>query len=42
MVFKRLTDYEEIDLVEYLKSYTEQVGKEKLYLNFRLLEVLKG
>lgn len=34
MIFKRLTDYEEIDLIEYLKSYTEQVGKEnvKLYI----------
>lgn len=34
MIFKRLTDYEEINLVEYLKSYIGQVGKEniKLYI----------
>lgn len=34
MIFKRLTDYEEVDLVEYLKSYIKQVGKEnvKLYI----------
>ena len=34
MIFKRLTDYEEINLVEYLKSYIDQVGKEnvKLYI----------
>ena len=34
MIFKRLTDYEEINLVDYLKSYINQVGKEniKLYI----------
>ena len=34
MVFKRLTDYQPVELASYLKKYIEQVGKEnvKLYI----------
>lgn len=34
MIFKRLTDYEQVDLASYLKKYIEEVGKEnvKLYI----------
>ena len=34
MIFKRLTDYEQVDLASYLKKYIEEVDKEnvKLYI----------
>lgn len=34
MIFKRLTDYEQVDLASYLNKYIEEVGKEnvKLYI----------